>query len=250
MAGVQAGNLIGGSVVVETVFGWPGIGPLAFNALLSRDLNLLLGIFFISACLVVVINLVVDLLYVMLDPRIELHMMRAAFRALRAQPHGPARPRPAALVVPAALLAPVLYPQGPFSLAGPPLQPPFGRFLLGTDTLGRDVARASSMARAPRCSIGLSADAARGAGRRIDRRARRLLPRHDRLVLMRLTEFFQTIPAFLFAILLVAILSPSIAQRHHRHRRRLLAAIARLVRGEFVCAAAAANSCWPASVSA
>ena len=47
MAGVQAGNLIGGSVVVETVFGWPGIGTLAFNALQSRDLNLLLGIFFI-----------------------------------------------------------------------------------------------------------------------------------------------------------------------------------------------------------
>jgi peptide/nickel transport system permease protein len=72
MAGVQAGNLIGGSIVVETVFGWPGIGTLAFNALQSRDLNLLLGIFFISACLVVVINLVVDLVYVLLDPRIEI----------------------------------------------------------------------------------------------------------------------------------------------------------------------------------
>jgi peptide/nickel transport system permease protein len=72
MAGVQAGNLIGGSIVVETVFGWPGIGTLAFNALQSRDLNLLLGIFFVSACLVVVINLVVDLVYVTLDPRIEI----------------------------------------------------------------------------------------------------------------------------------------------------------------------------------
>ncbi|HVY15201.1 MAG TPA: ABC transporter permease [Rhodopila sp.] len=72
MAGIQAGNLIGGSIVVETVFGWPGIGTLAFDALQSRDLNLLLGIFFISACLVVVINLVVDLVYVTLDPRIEI----------------------------------------------------------------------------------------------------------------------------------------------------------------------------------
>ncbi|MCJ2073983.1 ABC transporter permease [Methylobacterium sp. J-030] len=72
MAGVQAGNLIGGSIVVETVFGWPGVGTLAFNALQSRDLNLLLGIFFISACLVVVINLAVDLVYVCLDPRMEL----------------------------------------------------------------------------------------------------------------------------------------------------------------------------------
>jgi len=72
MAGVQAGNLIGGSIVVETVFGWPGIGTLAFNALQSRDLNLLLGIFFVSACLVVVVNLAVDLVYVSLDPRIEI----------------------------------------------------------------------------------------------------------------------------------------------------------------------------------
>ena len=71
LAGVQAGNLIGGSVVVETVFGWPGIGTLAFNALQSRDLNLLLAIFFVSACLVVVINLVVDVAYVALDPRME-----------------------------------------------------------------------------------------------------------------------------------------------------------------------------------
>lgn len=72
MAGVQAGNLLGGSVVVETVFGWPGIGTLAFNALQSRDLNLLLGIFFISACLVVIINLLVDLVYVLLDPRMAI----------------------------------------------------------------------------------------------------------------------------------------------------------------------------------
>src|SRR6202012_3908928 len=72
LAGVQAGNLIGGAIVVETVFGWPGIGTLAFNALQSRDLNLLLAIFFISACLIVVINLAVDGIYVMLDPRMEI----------------------------------------------------------------------------------------------------------------------------------------------------------------------------------
>jgi peptide/nickel transport system permease protein len=72
MAGLQAGNLIGGSVIVETVFGWPGLGTLAFDALQSRDLNLLLGIFFISACLVVIINLLIDLIYVALDPRIQM----------------------------------------------------------------------------------------------------------------------------------------------------------------------------------
>lgn len=71
MAGVQVGSLIGGSVIVESVFAWPGLGMLAFEALFARDLNLLLGIFLLSALLVVAINLVVDLIYSTLDPRIE-----------------------------------------------------------------------------------------------------------------------------------------------------------------------------------
>jgi peptide/nickel transport system permease protein len=71
MAGVQTGALLGGSVVVETVFAWPGLGLLAFQSLFARDFNLLLGIFFLSACLVVLVNLAVDLLYTVLDPRIE-----------------------------------------------------------------------------------------------------------------------------------------------------------------------------------
>jgi peptide/nickel transport system permease protein len=70
MAGVQAGSLLGGSIVVESVFAWPGLGLLAFQALFARDFNLLMGIFLLSACLVVVINLVVDLAYTVLDPRI------------------------------------------------------------------------------------------------------------------------------------------------------------------------------------
>jgi peptide/nickel transport system permease protein len=72
MAGVQVGGLLGGSVVVESVFAWPGLGQLAFEALFSRDFNLLLGIFFICACLVVVVNIVVDVIYVLVDPRIEM----------------------------------------------------------------------------------------------------------------------------------------------------------------------------------
>jgi peptide/nickel transport system permease protein len=71
MAGLQTGGLLGGSVIVETVFGWPGLGLLAFQSLFARDLNLLLGIFFLSACTVVAVNLVVDILYTLLDPRID-----------------------------------------------------------------------------------------------------------------------------------------------------------------------------------
>lgn len=71
MAGFQVGAMLGGSVVVEAVFGWPGLGQLAFQTLFARDYNLLLGIFFLSSVLVVVINLLVDIVYTLLDPRIE-----------------------------------------------------------------------------------------------------------------------------------------------------------------------------------
>ena len=71
MAGVQVGALIGGSVIVESVFAWPGLGMLAFESLFARDLNLLLGIFLISSVLVVVVNLIVDVIYCFLDPRLE-----------------------------------------------------------------------------------------------------------------------------------------------------------------------------------
>lgn len=70
LAGVQVGHLLGGSILVETVFGWPGLGRLVFDALLQRDLNLLLGILFVSSVVVVFANLVVDLIYGLLDPRI------------------------------------------------------------------------------------------------------------------------------------------------------------------------------------
>ena len=52
------------------MFGWPGLGRLVFDALLQRDLNLLLGILFVSSVLVVIANLLVDLIYGLLDPRI------------------------------------------------------------------------------------------------------------------------------------------------------------------------------------
>lgn len=71
-AGLQAGGLIGGAVLVETVFAWPGIGRLAFEALLQRDYNVLLGVFFVASIVVVVINLLTDMVYSIVDPRIEL----------------------------------------------------------------------------------------------------------------------------------------------------------------------------------
>jgi peptide/nickel transport system permease protein len=69
--GLQAGSMLGGAVVVESVFSLPGLGRLAYEAVVSRDLNLLLGIVFMSSILVIIVNFVVDMLYAWLDPRID-----------------------------------------------------------------------------------------------------------------------------------------------------------------------------------
>lgn len=69
LIGIQIGHLLGGSILVETVFGWPGLGRLVLESLLQRDMNLLLGILFISSVCVVLANLTVDVLYRFLDPR-------------------------------------------------------------------------------------------------------------------------------------------------------------------------------------
>lgn len=70
IAGMQAGHLVGGSVLVETVFAWPGIGSLAFESLLARDYELLLGIFLCASVFVLVFNVLTDLLYLWIDPRV------------------------------------------------------------------------------------------------------------------------------------------------------------------------------------
>lgn len=70
--GVQLGSVLGGAVLVETVFSWPGLGRLAFEALGQRDFNLLLGILLCSSVVVIASNALVDFLYTRLDPRIRL----------------------------------------------------------------------------------------------------------------------------------------------------------------------------------
>lgn len=69
-AGIQLGQMAGGAVLTETVFAWPGIGRLMFDALLQRDYQLLLGIFFMTSVLVVFFNLVTDIVYHLADPRV------------------------------------------------------------------------------------------------------------------------------------------------------------------------------------
>ncbi len=71
VAGMQFGLLIGGTVIIETVFAWPGVGRLVVQAIFNRDYPLVQSIVFILALIFVAANLLVDLLYIYLDPRIS-----------------------------------------------------------------------------------------------------------------------------------------------------------------------------------
>ncbi len=72
LAGLDLAGLLSGVVLTETVFDWPGIGRLAFEAVFNLDIPLIMGTVLFSAFLIVVANLAVDLLYAWLDPRIRL----------------------------------------------------------------------------------------------------------------------------------------------------------------------------------
>jgi peptide/nickel transport system permease protein len=139
------------------------------------------------------------------------------------------------LVLFVAAIAGVIYPDDPFSLAGKPLSGPgLNGFLLGSDSLGRDVASGIAHGAKTSLLIGLIATLAAvfigiifGAfagyyGGRIDD------------VLMRITEVFQTIPSFVFAILLVAIMKPSIESIVIAITVVSWPGVARLVRAEFL----------------
>ncbi len=72
LIGLQIGFLLGGAVVTETIFSWPGIGRLAVGAILSSDFPMAQGTILVLAGGFILINLVVDLLYSMLDPRVRM----------------------------------------------------------------------------------------------------------------------------------------------------------------------------------
>src|SRR5438445_664520 len=69
--GLQFGTLLGGAVLTETTFAWPGLGRLLVSAITARDYPVIQGIVIIFAAMFVVVNLVTDLLYVAIDPRIR-----------------------------------------------------------------------------------------------------------------------------------------------------------------------------------
>lgn len=70
VSGMHIATLLSGAAVVETVFSWPGLGRLALDAVMARDVNILLGILLFSSLMVLLANFVVDLIHAWLDPRI------------------------------------------------------------------------------------------------------------------------------------------------------------------------------------
>jgi peptide/nickel transport system permease protein len=151
------------------------------------------------------------------------------------------RNRPAAIgliifiiVALTAIFGPYWYPGGPFKLVAQPFLPPAGQYLLGTDMLGRNViagivygARTSLMIGLSSTALAIVVGAAIGGfagyyGHWVDE------------VLMRWTEIFQTIPFFIFAILLVAVLTPSVKSVVFAIAVVSWPPMARLVRGEFM----------------
>ncbi len=72
LAGVQVGYMLGGVILTETIFSWPGIGSLVVQAVSFRDYPLLMGILFFSSIWVSIVNIAVDLIYTIVDPRVRL----------------------------------------------------------------------------------------------------------------------------------------------------------------------------------
>jgi ABC-type dipeptide/oligopeptide/nickel transport system permease component len=70
--GMELGTLLGGAVITETIFAWPGVGRLAVQAIYNRDYPVVQAAVFILASIFVLVNLVVDILYTYLDPRVKL----------------------------------------------------------------------------------------------------------------------------------------------------------------------------------
>ena len=71
LAGLQLGALLGGAFITETIFGWPGIGSLAVQALQAKDFPLVQGLVIVAAIAITSLNLVTDIAYALVDPRVR-----------------------------------------------------------------------------------------------------------------------------------------------------------------------------------
>ena len=71
LTAISLGYVVGGVIFIESVFSWPGIGQLTYDALLNRDLPVLQGVFLLTSAAVIFLNLLADLIIIALDPRVR-----------------------------------------------------------------------------------------------------------------------------------------------------------------------------------
>ncbi len=200
--GYNLGFILAGSALIETVFGWPGIGRLLFDSIGSRDYPTMMGILLLVSVTVVLANLATDIVHRLLDPR----------RAMR-------RLRPGAaialgflvLVLLTAIFAPVVAGHDPYAGGEDALLPPLSPgHVLGTDDLGRDIWAETAYGTRVSLAVGISTALA-GAliGVAVGAASGWRGGAAD-TVLMRVTEFFQTLPRFVLALIVVALFGPGI----------------------------------------
>ena len=233
MLGLQAGNLLGGSVVIETVYAIPGLGSLAYEGVRQRDLPLVAGILLAGTLLV---NSGEP------DRRFDLCLARPAgrrrargeARLMRLGPGGWIGGGGLVLLAVVVATASWLAPGDPLDIVARPLLDPFadGRFMLGTDPLGRDVLAGLVHGARVSLTVGLAAAAtAIGIGILVGTAAGFLGGGVD-AVLMRVTEAFQTVPTFLLALAMVSMLGANTANIVMAIAISSWPATARLVRAE------------------
>ena len=78
VAGLQISRILGGAVIIEQIFAWPGLGLLAYDAITRRDYPVILGVTIFAGAFVIVVNILIDFVYVLVDPRVSLSGQGAA----------------------------------------------------------------------------------------------------------------------------------------------------------------------------
>ena len=182
LAGVHSGTLIGGAVITETVFAWPGIGRLMYDALLQRDYNLLLGVFVICSAMVLIFNLITDL-SIAWSTRASNSPHETVLEIDAEEPERRHRAHhPAPCDLGRACSVPMLFPNSPWRMVQRPFLPPFtlSTVPLGTDALGRDVFAGMIFGARVSLLVGLVSTAGRAGRRRSHRRHGRLFRRQGR----------------------------------------------------------------------
>ena len=207
--GIQVGTLLGGAILTETVFSWPGLGSMMVRAIQARDYPLVQGGVLLIATTFVGVNLLVDLLYAVFDPRIRMSDVARMFRRSHAAMFG------LGLVVALALravLAPILTRHDPNEVdttrrLARPLSPDHP---LGTDEFGRDMtARLLHGARIS-LAVGLAATALAALAGSLCGLVAGLGGGWIDHAIMRSIDTLMAFPYFLLAIAIIAALGPGL----------------------------------------